>query len=504
MIQQHSDSLVSQSKGVTTYDHSVRSGYLVGLALASLVLFGCNDKTRDNYRSQLNQYLQQHPKITTALAFEVDQSQISGGSGIWRHYQHWSLKHKERLLTFFIAFSENATLPLPDPGMLKQHLKQRSKQQQRMAYPNVEAGLDTYFAQAAHALWLDISGKVPWKLDNWSPLELEHILSSRVCFTARRENNKVVYALNETSRDATNSFLDDPRIAFRFMGREPEQGRKLIGATPSETGYKVTEWFHDYLHHAPGPQHFSWYDHLFRHPMFADRLKRYTISWETDDGYGGKIFHTDKRYVTSGCHTASTLFADLMRSVNIPARRVTDILMGPSGQEGLHSGIAFNWSSGGNNRRYLLHTDYLYETRNGEYLDPAPAPKGTEPGVALWNHVWLTHNEFSQRFTLNDPINPNQEIFAVATNEEQFKYRELSYWRVSSPYAIKLAPSASSKGARIGHLKSKGLSDAEAKAAWEAVSESVLSYGNGDWELGYEKLLERHSKWCKRTKRCSP
>lgn len=501
MVQQRSNSLVCQSKGVTTYHHSVWSGCLVRLVLASFVLFGCNDKILGSYSNPLDQYLQQHPKIIKALAFEMSPSVIPGGTGQWLDYQNWSTKHKERLLTFFTAFSNNATLPLPDPSMLKSQLQQHLQP----VYPSVDAGLDTYFAQAAHALWLDISGKVPWKLQNWSSLELEHILSSRVCFTARHENNKVVYVFSRSSPDVTNSFLDDPRIPFRFMESEPEQGKKLIGATPSETAYKLTEWFHDYLHHASSPPYFSWDDHLFRNPMLADRLKRYTISWPTDDGQGGKVINTDKVYVTDGCHTASTLFCDLMRSVNIPVCRVYVIIGGsPEQKDGHHRGLAFNWSSGENNRRYLLHTDYLYETWNGEYLDPAPAPKGTERGIALWNHVWLSHDEFSQRFTLYDPINPNQKVFAFATDDQEKTYRELSYWLVSSPYAIKIMKYYSSKRATIASLKQKGLTDADAEAAWQAVKESILSYGNGNWELGYEKLMERHSKWCLRTNRCSP
>jgi len=45
---------------------------------------------------------------------------------------------------------------------------------------------DIYFAQVAHALWMDMSGSLPWRLGEWTDNELGYLLSSRPMFLAER------------------------------------------------------------------------------------------------------------------------------------------------------------------------------------------------------------------------------------------------------------------------------------------------------------------------------
>ena len=45
---------------------------------------------------------------------------------------------------------------------------------------------DIYFAQVAHALWMDMSGSLPWRLGEWTDNELGYLLSSRPMFPAER------------------------------------------------------------------------------------------------------------------------------------------------------------------------------------------------------------------------------------------------------------------------------------------------------------------------------
>jgi len=79
-------------------------------------------------------------------------------------------------------------------------------------------------------------------------------------------------------------------------------------------------------------------------------------------------------------------------------------------------------------------------------------------------------------------------------------------WLVSSADVIQAARNSGQDGV-IAFLQSqRGFSEAEAEACWQAVEAFVLSYGDGDMELGYQRLLDgpdsRHSQWCSRTGKC--
>lgn len=57
----------------------------------------------------------------------------------------------------------------------------------------------------AHALWIDISGGVPWRLADWSGDELIYLFSSHVCFRAYRTYaaNTLYYVVSVGSRSET-------------------------------------------------------------------------------------------------------------------------------------------------------------------------------------------------------------------------------------------------------------------------------------------------------------
>ena len=345
-----------------------------------------------------------------------------------------------------------------------------------------------YVSQVAHALWLDMSGRVPWHLEDWSDLELGYLLSSKVCFSAHRlmpgnQLHYVVYASSST--DATESILSDPRIPLRFMEQEPEQGTRLIAATPSETGQNLSGWFHDYVWHAPDD--FAYWEFLRANPLLEDRLRRHDVP-----PYGNV-------YIVSGCSSASALFADLMRSVNVPILKVRNNLLSVDGEASNHSGMEFDWQGG--RGRYLLHTDDIY---TGSYFnDPTPPPVGANRGVALWDHVWLDPTKFGQAFSyVSGP-----DLLGVATWDQKRKYNDLGDWLVSSAQAIRGARFQSGRAGVVEFLqRERDLSEAEAEVCWQALEASVLAYGNGDMKLGYQRLLDgpdsRHEQWCSRTGKC--
>ncbi len=273
---------------------------------------------------------------------------------------------------------------------------------------------------------------------------------------------------------------------FLPLEREPEQGQRLIGKTPGDTAARLSGWMHDYLYHNSAELNV----HQFHrdNPLLTDRLKRHVMA----DG--------QRLYITSrGCWSASALFADLMRHANVPVRKVTNKLETFSGAEQSHSGLMFDWQGGVGTGRYLLHTDDLFTT--SWFQDPAPAPRGTHRGTALWNHVWLAPSQFGQAFSYD----ARSDIFASATVSQKERYCELGDWQVVSAQSVRIARNLGRRGV-LDHLRNKGYSPTEAEACWLATEESVTSQGDGDMALGYMRLLDgpdsRHAKWCQRTGKC--
>jgi hypothetical protein len=190
-----------------------------------------------------------------------------------------------------------------------------------------------------------------------------------------------------------------------------------------------------------------------------------------------------------------------MRSVNIPVRKVENIIHGFSGEEEHHSGLIFDWQGGSGHGRYLLHTDDLFTS--SYFKDPAPSPRDTGRGVALWNQVWLEPTRFGQTFSYE----LDGRFFGRATNEQKVKYWYLGDWLACSARAVRSARSFVDQDAAVNWLMAeRGFSEEEALACWETVEASVLSYGDGDMELGYQRLLDgpdsRHEQWCSRTDKC--
>jgi hypothetical protein len=289
--------------------------------------------------------------------------------------------------------------------------------------------------------------------------------------------------------DSTENILHDPRVAYDFMDKEPEEGKHLIGLTPSETCQNLTGWFHDYLWHTT-PQMDGRRFHR-NHPTLEERLRRHQIE------------PIGEQYVTpGGCGSASCLFADLTRSVNIPVRKVVTLLEQVSGGEGRHSGLVFDWQGGSGHGRYLVHTDDIFLSQY--FLDPAPPPKDTPRGVALWDAVWLSPGRFGRAFSYAH----ERRVFARATLEQQVKYKNTGSWLLSIAKRVQQRRKSTASAEINLLIQHADLTETEAEACLQAVHASVLAYGDGNMESGYQQLLDgpesRHEQWCKRTGKCRP
>jgi hypothetical protein len=428
------------------------------------------------------------------MGFEVDRAQGSS-EGAFLYYDDWPAEWFQQLLDYYIAFDTNAALSLKNALPVVYW----TPNQRYHAYHSAEAARSAYLAQVAHALWLDARRKVRWRLEEWSDHELSYLLSSKVCFDAWRSgSNELYYIVWWSSRsEATENILQDPRVGYHFMKREPEQGLCLIGDTPEETGQKLTGWFHDYLWHNPDlALGFDEIAFFRNNPLLADRLRRHPVQ-----GYGKDLYVTP-----GGCGSASSLFADLMRSVNIPVRKVNNKLEDFDKTQQSHSGLVFDWQGGSGTGRYLLHTDDIYTT--SYFKDPASIPPTEDRGPALWNNVWLDPTNFGHHFSYEDASQPH--FFAKASIEQKVKYWYMRSWLACTYDAIVSVQynlsHPNGKQQNIAFLMSKGCTEGEALNCWATAERIIAAYGNGDLALGCQVLLQgansRHQRWCRRTGKC--
>ena len=449
----------------------------------------------------LNSYLQDHPEIRAQMAFEVDHPGGTG-FGVWMSYDGWPTEWKERLLEFFTVYREGGPLPLDEPLPLGAYIPELGAYipgyPSQLRYRTTELARDTYLAQVAHVLHLETSHGVPWSLADYTDHERLYLLSSRPLFSARTFESGLHYVVKFGDHgEATENILHDPRKAYEFMVSEPEEGRCLLGDTMAETCSRLSEWLHDYLWHCnvQGTSRSEVFD-IFRtfyreHPLLTDRLVRHSST-------SGDVY-----IALWGCGSASSLFADLTRSVNIPVRKVENNLLYQEGEDSSHSGLAFRWMDP-DEARFLLHTDDLYH--EDYFRDPAPNPVGISRGSALWDHCWLGASAIGDIFELSSDV--ESEIFAVTTWENRRRYREQGKWLIRSAGAVVSAGYADLDGETVvSHLTTHhAFSQEEAEAAWTAVEETLLAYGEGDLQAGHDALVlgpdSRHCKWCNRTGKC--
>jgi hypothetical protein len=435
-------------------------------------------------------YLRSHPRIGAQMAMQIGQgmpdneNHIGVGQPIWQHLDRWPWRWWWRLADFCDAYEHGRDLPMDDPLPLGP--VDDTALWGAAPYRSETIAHDVSLAQIAHVLWLEITGTVPWRLEQWCDRDLALLLSSYQHFTMSRNVRGVLYyVVTPGSRDReTENILGDPRAGYGFMVREPEQQKRLIGDTPARTAQRLSEWFHDYLWHRPAE--FDSVAFHRSHPMLADRFHRYQVP------PFGNVY-----LALSGCGSASCLFMDLMRSVNIPVRKVQTII--DTVRRESHSGLVFDWKAPNSGGRYLHHTDCLYSNERS-LQDPAMAPPNSERGIALWEHVWLRPEMFESFFSPD----ADDHYFAAAVGNQFERYTTTADWMMAAVHAVRFTRQRD-RNACISWLRSYGLSDQEAATCWSRVDTSVRAYGEGDLERGFQRLLDgsgsRHEQWLRRTGR---
>jgi hypothetical protein len=263
-------------------------------------------------------------------------------------------------------------------------------------YVPAQQAFDIYAAHVAHALYLEITGTVPWALRTMPPEESAEILSSdhyfaRIIpapgqrFPADIQANRD-FQLPPRARPGGDALVCDPRVGERFLRGETSSGRvSLLGVSDRETMVRLVWWFQQNVQHdlpGDGPSGLM-----------------YTKPGELKMSLSSRLHVTttptahDVIIASFGCHSAANLFHDLAASVNIPVlvgNMLTELPRSGSLPTAEHAGLAFHWMRP--DAIVLEHADDMYQADLAapSIIGDATAllPAGVDIAHNFFSSVW--------------------------------------------------------------------------------------------------------------------
>lgn len=331
-------------------------------------------------------------------------------------YPEWDEEKKQRLNDIFQMIARGDSdlgLSCPEPA------RAVPRDRGRM-YLSAEEAFDVFAAHVAHALYLEASHGVPWSIAQSTPGELDQLLASynyQAIIVPSAETTYPDHIRPErdyqqtTASDGTWALLCDPRVGFRFLtgaSRDHRYQREnLLGATETDTLFKITNFLRKNLAHGGGETR-------------EQLLARSTLTGRLRLEAGGMI------WATAGCHGAAQLFQDLARSVNIPLLNVgtqTDQDTGSHYGNRTHRGLLWEWES--SRTRVLWHADDIYANAYWDPIFPVDAAGNALSREAadrlFFDTHWTTPRNLQDRGFVYRPQMVYPEIGFGATSRGRFE-----------------------------------------------------------------------------------
>jgi len=427
-------------------------------------------------------YLEANPRIAAQIRLEA------GSPGAFLAYENWPQEWQDRLEEMVAVYVGGDPLPFQIPVELA---AEGTVYPTAAGYASLELGRDVYLAQIGHALHLEMEGLLPWSLANYTDEELFYLFPSSNLFVLEEYAGELRYQtfVGPNEQDV-GGILGDPRDVLGFLMSEPEEGRALLGATQEETAANVSEWFHDYLYHwnLTSPENPA--DFYRRYPYLGDRLQRLPV-----ETLG------DVHVAIVGCWSASALFAELMRTANIPAQKITVSLQDATGQAGEHAGLVVSING---EARYLPHADDLY---TGWSMGASPLTPWMSAGWALWWNVWLDEASFFSISTrhLDAKILARFSFEALDRYQAEAGWNMATYgWTTAVCSYRRLAGcdwSAMGDTVMFGIQDQESLTLDEARRWWTSMKDVLAFYGSDPCEA-CDAIADAQMNWCARTGRC--
>lgn len=329
--------------------------------------------------ASLDSVLTACPSFANALVW----SEPTGTPFVWRL---WPEEKRARLRELYALYLDGRdfTAAVPTAGV-------GARRDDEFELTEAQA-FDLYAANAAHALALEVSRRVPWTLLDFPESNLAVLFDSEYFVTPALPGPDYVapgpsgatyrahpwgsYVLPDW-RGAR--FVARPQDGYAFArGWVSMSGHDYLSSTPDQTLANLTQWVAINLRHGWGTPSIPYTQDL------SGRLRR------SDDGFGHLAVVGGV-----GCHTTRDLLQDLARSVNIPvlplllpARRAPPY---PSGIG--HGALAYRWDSPA--MRIIEHADVL--NANELYPDAGYAwsDESEEHARRYFEVTWATPAEAS-------------------------------------------------------------------------------------------------------------
>jgi len=389
------------------------------------------------YVSALEEGLDNCPILRDSIVWET------GDDGQLITFNQWSADRKQVLYDHYdqlMAGGEKVPLFIacPDP---KKNIHATSHD----LYLSANEAFHIYAAHVAWALYVEAKKLVPWSLAAQSKDGRDEIFASYRYHSRIKPSQSIEFYPThiKPDQDFQPLFQDqgygvlrcDPRIGYWFVkGQSPEhpwQTENLLGASEEKTLAKLTRWFRVNVGHGDT---ISREEMLKRGVFLQDRLK---AQWENSSNPNRWLIDS-----WAGCHTASALFYDLAKSVNIPLRHVSTMEDHHGGGANFHNvthgGLVYRWDTP--NARVLWHTDNIYADANNDPIFPIDGQgnplSAEEADTKYFEAFWVSPGEikswgFEYKLELVNPQLVNQKFYASSQGawEDSYDFGYMAgYW----------------------------------------------------------------------------
>jgi hypothetical protein len=249
----------------------------------------------------LNAWLTNHPKVAKSIHFAGEQY-----SGDWMTWPDGLKEHlADRWETMVKWYGQS--MPSPDPARFPDPLRRDGECDPQWGSGFVvskEHGRHVYLSHVANGLALEMTGKLPWSIADYSSAHLRDLFSMDywMAFLAPPDATIGGYVFEELMSPAT------PAHVMQFFA-----SNDLIGTSARDTIARLFDWCKILIHWTPSDAHAFWGPDAPPIPssMLID-----------GSNYTGTNPPTFGRY-TMGCGGTSAFMKSVLRAVNIPVENKT-------------------------------------------------------------------------------------------------------------------------------------------------------------------------------------
>lgn len=345
-----------------------------------------------------------------------------------------------------------------------------------------------YLDHAAHALWLEAHGALPWSLRSLTADQLALLLDGRHLLT--RDEGRTRYAFG-VAGEVTDW---DPDRVFAFLSEH-----ELLRPTQEETAYAVADWVRRSVRPlAEGEEAAVAHAGSFEYPgpPPVDRILRASAPQPPVPAAEGRpdAVSDGRPYAVADCHGLSGLFAAVLRSANIPVAVALSRFARPGGTITLHSRVELPTIGRG-----LAHSAELYA--------PLSLPSGNAiPTAALFPTLgWIRdHVDRPRRFECNGTACHREAEQALYNAARRLIGLAATHLPDGLLIDRALDPSAAQPPERLYELLAEGcrrfdggrfvrplFEDAERQEIARRADEEIERAGGGDWAKGAETVRRR-------------